>query len=99
MEPVLRVDASKQYSQGQEFLIVPDGTYGMYNIKFKSNGLIPDTLRGSYTHAELARQACVSYLALRDSILNVKERRAAVKVGKEEHAIKQAAKLEVTEEV
>jgi len=94
MEALLTVDASKQYNAGQAFLIVPDGTFGLYQVKFKNNGNVPDVLAGSYTHATLAAKACESYLALRDSIFEVKERRDSVKKGKEEHAAKKVAQVE-----
>lgn len=95
MEPIITIDASKQYSQGQEFQIVSDGTFGLYKIQFKDNkGVVPETLKGSYTHADFAARACEQYLALRDSVFEVKERKAAVKKGKEKHAAKKAAEVE-----
>ena len=95
MEPVITIDASKQYSQGQELQVVSDGTFGLYKIQFKDNkGLVPDILSGSYTHADFAARACEQYLALRDSVFEVKVRKAAVKKGKEEHAAKKAAQVE-----
>lgn len=94
MEPVFEIDASKQYNQGTSLLVVSDGTYGLFKIKFNKGGVTPEKLNGSYSSAALAKKAVEQYLTLRDSVLNTKERRAAVRAGKEKHAAKQEAKLE-----
>ena len=88
MEPVFKIDASDAYSEGQEMWVVMDGTFGMYIVKFKSKGLVPSELNGSYSHAKDAKLAVEQYLnALSDS-KEIKERRKAVKVGKEKWAAK-----------
>lgn len=85
MEPILRVDASA-YSEGQEFFIVADGTFGMYKIKFKSKGRIPGELEGSYSSARLAEKHVKAYLVDYEKTKEIKARRKAVKVGKEKWA-------------
>lgn len=97
MEPIFTVDASGAYGQGQEIYVVSDGKFGMYRIKFKSKGIVPEALNGSYTSAVAAKGAIERHLKYRNSVLAFKERKDKVREGKAKHALKQAALATATE--
>ena len=94
MEPHFIIDASEAYSDGQQLYVVPDGTYGMFLIKFKSKGSVPKEIGGCYSSAFHAKLAAEQYINAMATELEIKKRRKAVKVGKEEWAAKKAKEVE-----
>ena len=99
MTPIYEIDAGRGYAKGQKFLVTLDGTYGLYKIKFSTNSPVPDRLAGSYSHAHLAKTAVEQFLHELDEVIDLQERKAAVKKGKERHARKKAKEAEEKEEV
>lgn len=91
MDPIFKIDASKQYSEGQELHVLFDGTFGMFKIMFKQGGVPPEELQGAYSNAKFAKKDIEFFLERRSKELEIKERRKAVKVGKEKWAKKKAA--------
>lgn len=52
----------------KNFLIVPDGTFGMMEIKPEGQGTVPKSLRGTFTSFQFAKLAIDTEMSKRENV-------------------------------
>ena len=81
------VDASKIYSRGQAFQIIAR-PFGLYGIRLKNKGTVPDVLLADYSSPAKAEVAIKDFIVKRKDHVDFIERKRDVRRSKELHAKK-----------
>ena len=90
MEPRHEIDASEAYGKECTLQVVPDGTFGLFLIKWKDRGETPDELKGTFSHSTIAKTKIDLFLKKKAEERELTERRVAVREGKKKHAARKA---------